>query len=154
VNAIGSSRAMTTEYVFAISRHIAPEVCWNLYPPRKQRAQGRPGARCTRGLACKSHNKKRTRAYRFSGGIPAFPAQWFTAYIALSSVSSRLLGRRSLPLDSLRSRLVHLDRGLSAVKFVHRGRDHCLENHRARLVHQRLGTLQFAASGDLLIARS
>ena len=26
----------------------------------------------------------RTRAYRFSGDIPAFPAQWFTAYSALS----------------------------------------------------------------------
>src|SRR5258707_12664752 len=35
-----------------------------------------PGARCTGGLACKIA-KKRTRAYRFSGGNPAFPAQWF-----------------------------------------------------------------------------
>jgi hypothetical protein len=42
-----------------------------------KRAQGRPGARCTRGLVCKMHKKKRTRAYRFSGGNPAFPAQWF-----------------------------------------------------------------------------
>jgi hypothetical protein len=32
-----------------------------------------PGARCTRGLVCKVHRKKRTRAYRFSGGNPAFP---------------------------------------------------------------------------------
>jgi len=40
------------------------------------RAQGKPGARCTRGLACKGV-EKRTRAYRFSGGNPAFPAQWF-----------------------------------------------------------------------------
>src|SRR6202165_2403286 len=31
--------------------------------------------------------KKRTRAYRFSGGNPAFPAQWFTAYFALSPVT-------------------------------------------------------------------
>jgi hypothetical protein len=23
------------------------------------------------------HKQKRTRAYRFSGGSPAFPAQWF-----------------------------------------------------------------------------
>jgi len=36
-----------------------------------------PGARCTRGLVCKMHKKMRTRAYRFSGGNPAFPAQWF-----------------------------------------------------------------------------
>src|ERR1700736_2832593 len=42
-----------------------------------KRAQGKPGARCTRGLVCKKCTKKRTRAYRFSGGNPAFPAQWF-----------------------------------------------------------------------------
>jgi hypothetical protein len=35
-----------------------------------------PGARCTRGLVCKMHKGKRTRAYRFSGNTPAFPAQW------------------------------------------------------------------------------
>src|SRR5712672_1039034 len=35
-----------------------------------------PGARCTGRLACKIA-RKRTRAYRFSGGNPAFPAQWF-----------------------------------------------------------------------------
>src|SRR3954470_18273482 len=34
-----------------------------------------PGARCTGRLACKIA-KKRTRAYRFSGGNPTFPAQW------------------------------------------------------------------------------
>src|SRR5713101_2676906 len=36
-----------------------------------------PDARCTRGLVCKMHKGKRTRAYRFSGGNPTFPAQWF-----------------------------------------------------------------------------
>jgi len=45
-------------------------------PPRRQRAQGRPGARCTRGLACNCAQRTRTRAYRFSGSIPAFLAQW------------------------------------------------------------------------------
>ena len=45
-------------------------------PHREQRAQGRPGARCTRGLVCNLCFKKRTRAYRSSGSIPAFPAQW------------------------------------------------------------------------------
>jgi hypothetical protein len=45
--------------------------------PQRWRAQGRPGARCTRGLVCKHAHRKRTRAYRFSGGSPAFPAQWF-----------------------------------------------------------------------------
>jgi hypothetical protein len=50
----------------------------NSFRPKKKRAQGRPGARCTRGLMCQNaHSKKRTRAYRFSGSSPAFPAQWF-----------------------------------------------------------------------------
>jgi hypothetical protein len=44
--------------------------------PLKLRAQGRPGARCTRGLACNCAQRTRTRAYRFSGNTPAFPAQW------------------------------------------------------------------------------
>src|SRR5260370_42680978 len=55
---------------------IRPSDAWSL-PPRKQRAQAKPGARCTRGLACKVHKGMRTRAYRFSGEHPAFPAQWF-----------------------------------------------------------------------------
>ena len=70
------SRVMTTEYVFAISRRIAPEVCWKLFALGSQRAQGRPGARCTRGLVCNGHKEVRTRAYRSSGEHPAFPAQW------------------------------------------------------------------------------
>src|SRR5690349_9937435 len=42
-----------------------------------QRAQGRPSARRTRGPACRLRNSQRcTRAYRFGGSIPAFPAQW------------------------------------------------------------------------------
>jgi len=60
----------------AFSRRAAPEVCKITLPHENQRAQGRPGARCTRGLACMMHKKMRTRAYRFSGEHPAFPAQW------------------------------------------------------------------------------
>ena len=44
--------------------------------PLIERAQGRPGARCTRGPVCNLHRKMRTRAYRSSGEHPAFPAQW------------------------------------------------------------------------------
>jgi hypothetical protein len=51
-----------------------PKFCTKIVP-REMRAQGTPGARCTRGLVCKS-DRKRTRAHRFSGGNPAFPAQW------------------------------------------------------------------------------
>ena len=35
-----------------------------------------------------------TRAYRFSGGIPAFPAQWFKAYNALAPVTGLCCHRR------------------------------------------------------------
>src|ERR1700676_44302 len=51
-----------------------------------------PGARCTRGLVCKLHKEMRTRAYRFSGGNPAFPAQWFYGlYRALPGERIRLV---------------------------------------------------------------
>jgi hypothetical protein len=79
---------------FAISRREAPEVCQKFPYPLNQRAQGIPGARCTRGLVRNSAQKKRTRAYRFSGGNPAFPAQWFTAYFVLSPVIGLVCHRR------------------------------------------------------------
>ena len=43
--------------------------------------------RAAPAVSCAKANKKRTRAYRFSGGNPAFPARWFTAYSALSLVT-------------------------------------------------------------------
>jgi hypothetical protein len=70
-----------------------PKFCTNVVP-RETREQGIPGARCTRGLVCKSAQKKRTRAYRFSGGNPAFPAQWFTAYFVLSPATGLSCHRR------------------------------------------------------------
>jgi len=70
-----ASRAMTTEYASAFSRRRArPRLDRSSRP---MRAQGRPGARCTRGLVCNVHKEVRTRAYRSSGEHPAFPAQWF-----------------------------------------------------------------------------
>jgi len=70
------SRVTTSECEFAISRHALSEVCIFVCPSFNQRAQGRPGARCTRGLACQLRKQKCTRAYKFSGNTPAFPAQW------------------------------------------------------------------------------
>ena len=58
------------------SRLVRPEVLLEFTALLKERTRGRPGARCTRGLACKCTQRKRTRAYRFSGSTPAFPAQW------------------------------------------------------------------------------
>jgi hypothetical protein len=62
------------------------------FPPstEKPRAQGKPGARCTRDLVCNCVQRTRTRAYRSSGGIPAFPARWVTAYFELSPVNGFL----------------------------------------------------------------
>ena len=61
----------------------------NFRPSENQRAQGRPGARCTRGLMCKMR-KKRTRAYRFSGNIRPSLRNGFTAYSVLSPVTGFL----------------------------------------------------------------
>jgi len=35
-----------------------------------------PGARCTRSLACKNWKAYERSHHRFTGFIPAFPAQW------------------------------------------------------------------------------
>src|ERR1700712_4560222 len=45
---------------------------------REDRVRAAPAVPCALLLG-----KKCTRAYRFSGGNPAFPAQWFTAYSEL-----------------------------------------------------------------------
>src|ERR1700682_2274349 len=69
-------RQFVFNHSFAISPRLPREFCSQLPALSNQREQGMPGARCTRGLVCKFHKKMRTRAYRFSGGTPAFPAQW------------------------------------------------------------------------------
>src|SRR5712672_127995 len=59
--------------------------------PSNWREQGMPDARCTRGPVCKRQNENRTRAYRFSGGNPTFPAQWlYGLFRALPGVSGFL----------------------------------------------------------------
>ena len=63
-----------------LAARFASEACQR--HPRKQRAQGRPGARCTRGLVCNCAQKTRTRAYRFSGehsGLPCAMALRLTS---------------------------------------------------------------------------
>src|SRR6185503_14570238 len=42
----------------------------------EKRAQGMPGARCTRGLVCQKLRNWRTRAYRAAENTPTSPAQW------------------------------------------------------------------------------
>jgi hypothetical protein len=69
---------------FAFSRQHPPEFC-KFISPQKEEGAGKTG--CTlhpRSRVPNAHSKKRTRAYRFSGGNPAFPARRFTAYFVLS----------------------------------------------------------------------
>ena len=66
---------------------MRPRLASSGRPLKGERVQGRPGARCTRGPVCNCYWAKGTRAYRFSGGNPAFPARWVTAYSALSRVT-------------------------------------------------------------------
>ena len=90
-----------TECASAFSRRSSPEVCIHDGAAQIQRAQGRPGARCTRGLACNCAQKTRTRAYRFSGSIPAFPAQWLYGLL------------RALPSERLSCHCHHADTSAS-----------------------------------------
>jgi hypothetical protein len=71
-----------SKHAFAISPRVPREFFWKSFALGDQRAQEKPDARCTRGLACNMH-KKRTRAYSSA----AFRQQWFAAYIALSPVA-------------------------------------------------------------------
>jgi hypothetical protein len=61
------------EYGFATSRRDASGVLHQPSPSKEQRAQGRPGARCTRGLACKVHIAKThtsIQVQRRASGLP------------------------------------------------------------------------------------
>ena len=56
-------------------------------PCSMSRGRRESRVRAAPAVSCANMHKKRTRAYRFSGGNPAFPARWFTAYSALSLVT-------------------------------------------------------------------
>jgi hypothetical protein len=56
---------------------IRPRFCKNRSRLDKQRAQGKPGGQCTRGLACEINKAHERSHHRFTGVDPAFPAQWF-----------------------------------------------------------------------------
>jgi hypothetical protein len=72
----GQGRAMTAAYVSAFSRRDAPEVCWKL-PALPSEGAGKTGcALHPRSRVRFAQKTKCTRAYRFSGNTPAFPAQW------------------------------------------------------------------------------
>jgi hypothetical protein len=70
-------RMMTTEYVFAISRRDAPGVLHFVVPSENREGAGKTGCALHPRSHVQDAQSKRTRAYRFSGNTPAFPAQWF-----------------------------------------------------------------------------
>jgi hypothetical protein len=72
--------------------------------PSKQRAQGRPGARCTRGPVCDSTNKNCTRAYRAAVNTRPSLRNGFTAYNVLSPENGSFASvapRKLLPKGAL-----------------------------------------------------
>ena len=67
---------------------MCPRFAWTVSLQKNQRAQGRPGARCTRGLVCNVHLKK--NAHEHTGSAETLRPSLrngFTAYIALSPVT-------------------------------------------------------------------
>jgi hypothetical protein len=73
---------------------LAPELCKYLRAIRNQRAQGRPGARCTRGLVCKIVQRN---AHEHTGSAEAIRPSLrsgFTAYSALSPATNSSCHRR------------------------------------------------------------
>ena len=78
---------------FATKRHMStfsPRICTRDFPDRftlgGQRAQGMPGARCTRGPRVQYAREVRTRAYRAAESIRHSLRNGFTTYSALSLV--------------------------------------------------------------------
>ena len=85
-----ASLAMTSNFKCdsAFPRRDAPEVCKNR-SPNKQRAQGMPGASCTRSLACEIKQSTRARSPQVQTDFTRHsPRNGFTAYFVLSPVTT------------------------------------------------------------------
>src|SRR3954469_7474601 len=83
---------LSSKHSIAISQRIALEVLSGTSrPPWKQRAQGRPGARCTRGLVCNVHKKCAHEHTGPAESIRPSLRNGFTAYNVISPVSHVLL---------------------------------------------------------------
>ena len=62
---------------FAISPHEIARGLFKVTPPLQTKGAGKTGCALHPRSRVQRAQKKRTRAYRFSGSSPAFPAQWF-----------------------------------------------------------------------------
>jgi hypothetical protein len=86
---------MTSRHTSTFPRHdCARTMQQATSPSKKQRAQGKPGARCTRSLACevKKHTSIVTTGSPDRPGLPC--AMVLTAYSALSPVTGLFCHRR------------------------------------------------------------
>jgi hypothetical protein len=86
------------EYTSALSRRDAPEL-WVTFTLLSAEGAGKAGCALHPRSRVQNCAKKRTRAYRFSGNTPAFPARWVTAYFELSPVTGLFatVALRNLP---------------------------------------------------------
>ena len=74
----GSSRAMTANVdAPSPSRSATRPSCSETFAPQEIKGAGKTGCALHPRSRVQLHTAKRTRAYRFSGNTPAFPAQWF-----------------------------------------------------------------------------
>src|SRR3954470_5747651 len=87
---------MSIGHEFAFSRRDLPELCWTLCTSEKQRAQGRPGARCTRGLVCLLCEKCAHEHTGEAESIRPSLRNGFTAYAVISPATNSFLSP-SLP---------------------------------------------------------
>jgi hypothetical protein len=76
----------------------------------QERARGRPGARCTRGLVCGEAQKKLHTSIQVKRRHPAFPARWLDGLYVLSPVNGLFCHRR--PREALAPR--ELDASVAA----------------------------------------
>src|SRR6266403_5045802 len=71
----------------AFSRRDASEFLQRTIRPENQRAQGMPGARCTRSLVCDKKQTHERSHHGHTGTTRHSPRNGFTAYFALSPVT-------------------------------------------------------------------
>jgi hypothetical protein len=105
---------------------LAPESWMNHVRRNKQRAQGKPGARCTHSLACES-GVHASRSHRFTGtpGLPC--AMVLTVSFALSPVTGLFCHRRKRNAQAL-SPLERQRRGVRTTR-LRRPRQHHSSSH-------------------------
>src|SRR6185312_15355730 len=78
-------------HALAFPRRISPEFCSVVALPEIREGAGNAGCWLHPWPPREKLAQKRALTDRYSRDNPAFPAQWFTAYFALSSVSRTLL---------------------------------------------------------------